>query len=66
MSSRYNHKVIEKKWQQIWSDENVFKTIKDHNKKDFILSKLSTPTPERILYIGQALRDGISIKDIYG
>ena len=39
--------------------------IKDHNKKDFILSKLSTPTPERILYIGQALRDGISIKDIY-
>ena len=35
------------------------------DEKDFILSKLSTPTPERILYIGQALRDGISIKDIY-
>ena len=39
--------------------------ITDINKKDFILSKISTPTSERILYVGQAIRDGISLKDIY-
>ena len=28
MSSRYNHKVIEKKWQDIWSEKKVFQTSK--------------------------------------
>ena len=28
-------------------------------------SKISTPTPDRILYIGQAFREKISIDDIY-
>ena len=31
--------------------------IADENKIDFILSKISTPTPDRILYIGQAFRE---------
>ena len=39
--------------------------IADENKIDFILSKISTPTPDRILYIGQAFREKISIDDIY-
>ncbi len=39
--------------------------ITDPNKKDFIISKISTPTPERILYIGQAIRENISIDEIY-
>ena len=34
--------------------------ISDENKIDFILSKISTPTPDRILYIGQAFREKIS------
>ena len=29
MSSRYNHKVIEKKWQNIWSEQEVFKSSED-------------------------------------
>ena len=39
--------------------------IADENKIDLILSKISTPTPDRILYIGQAFREKISIDDIY-
>ena len=26
MSSRYNHKLVEKKWQDVWVKENIFKT----------------------------------------
>ncbi len=37
----------------------------DLNKKDFILSKISTATPDRILYIAQALREKISVEEIY-
>ena len=39
--------------------------IEDFNKKDFILSKLSIPTPDRVLYLGQAIREGLSIDEIY-
>ena len=39
--------------------------IRDTNKTDFIMSKISTPTPDRILFIGQAFRENISIEDIY-
>ena len=39
--------------------------ISDENKIDFILSKISTPTPDRILYVGQAFREKISVDEIY-
>ena len=39
--------------------------IPKENKKDFILSKLSNPSPERILYIGQAFREKLDIDEIY-
>ena len=26
MSSRYNHKVVEKKWQTVWSEKKIFQT----------------------------------------
>ena len=39
--------------------------ITDVNKTDFIMSKISTPTPDRILFIGQAFRENISIEDVY-
>ena len=40
-------------------------TISSDNRKDFILSKLSIPTPDRILYVGQAFREGIGINEVY-
>ena len=39
--------------------------IKSSNTKDYILSKLSIPSPDRILYAGQALREGINITEIH-
>ncbi len=39
--------------------------ISDENKIDFILSKISTPTPDRILYVGQAFREKISVDEVY-
>ncbi len=35
------------------------------DKKSYILSKLSTPTPDRILYVGQAFRENIDLKEVY-
>ncbi len=39
--------------------------ITDENKIDYILSRISTPTPDRILYVGQAFREKISVDDVY-
>ncbi len=50
---------------EIGLDGLVEVEINSLNKKDMILSKLSTPSPERMLYVGQALREGISVKEIY-
>jgi len=30
--SRYNPKAIEKHWQNIWDENNVFKAVKDKSK----------------------------------
>ncbi len=35
------------------------------DKKNYILSKLSTPSSNRILYVGQAFREKININEIY-
>ena len=33
---KYNFKVIEKKWQKHWTENNSFKTKVDNKKKNFI------------------------------
>lgn len=35
MSENYNHKVIEKKWQNFWEENKVFKSEEDKNKEKF-------------------------------
>ena len=32
---RYNHKVVENYWQNIWQENNTFKTTADKSKKKF-------------------------------
>ncbi len=35
MSENYNHKVVEKKWQQIWDDDNAFAATQDYTKPKY-------------------------------
>ena len=45
MSSRYNHKVAEKKWQKEWITQKIFETKKDiHKKKYYVLEMFPYPS----------------------
>ena len=35
MSAVYNHKTVEKKWQQVWQDEKAFAATNDYSKPKY-------------------------------
>ncbi|PPR50525.1 MAG: Leucine--tRNA ligase [Alphaproteobacteria bacterium MarineAlpha5_Bin5] len=44
MSSRYNHKLVEKKWQTKWEDKKVFETKINDKKKYYVLEMFPYPS----------------------
>ena len=49
--SRYNFKVVEKKWQKLWTDNKSFKCSRDLKKKKFYCLEMF-PYPSEKIHMG--------------
>ena len=58
----FNHKTIEKKWQQYWASNNTFRTTEDAEKKNFYALDMFPYPSGQGLHVGHP--EGYTATDI--
>jgi len=52
LKDKYNHKEVEKKWQEYWADKEIYKFCDDKSKEETFVIDTPPPTVSGVLHMG--------------